>query len=109
MALRYRSMKVGDTLGLLQYQMLDEGEPFPGLSGASVIFRMIEKAPPQTVRVNDKAGIVVDVATAIVGYQRVPLDVTTAALMLCEFTVTTLTGRVHISPSIELLITADLP
>lgn len=101
-------MKVGDTLGLLQYQMLDEGKPFPGLLGASVVFRMIEKVSG-TVRVDDKAGIVVDVVTAIVGYQRLPPDVTVAALMLCEFTVTTLSGRVHISPSIEMLIAVDLP
>lgn len=113
MALRYRSVKVGDTLGLLQYQMLDQGQTFP-ITGASVLFRMI-RDDDKSVVVDDAVGILVAGADDVLGsdgvaaYQRLPIDVAVDGLMLCEFQVTVASGRIHKSPNIQLLIAKELP
>ena len=101
MSLRYTSMKVGDTLGLLEYEIVDDALPLD-ITGATVIFRMI-RISDSAVIVDDKGGLVVDGEGGVVGYQRVVADVV-AGLMNCQFTVTTDTGFFHLSPNIQLLI-----
>ncbi len=109
MSLRYRSMKTGSTLGVLEYQMLDKGLPFD-VTGSGVKFRMVVKdSSPVNVIIDDKDGFIVDALLGIVGYQRIPDDTALAALMLCEFQVTVPSGRIHKSPDIQLLIAAELP
>ena len=110
MALRFRSMKTGSTLGVLEYQMLDKGKPFPLAAGTGVKFRMVEKdSSPLNVIIDDKDGFIVDGPEGVVGYQRIPDDTALAALMLCEFQVTVPSGRIHKSPDIQLLISPELP
>ena len=107
MSLRYTSMKVGDTLGLLEYQIVDDKMTLP-LIDATIIFRMVRISDGE-VAVDDKAGVLVDGAdgipgsTGVVGYQRVVADVI-VGLMNCEFTITTESGFFHLSPNIQLLI-----
>lgn len=105
--LKYNTRKTGDTVGLLRYQMLD-GTGFLDVTGATVVFRMVREDNGDPI-VDDKAGVVVDGLTGLVAYQRTAADVTVATLMLIQFAVTLVSGRVHKSPDIEWLLVATLP
>ena len=105
----FPSLKVGDTFGLLQYQLLLDGVPLPIDAATDVIFRMVTRATPPVVIIDDASGVVVDAALGIVGYQRSDADVANALQVKCEFTLTFPSTEVHVSPNINLDIVADLP
>lgn len=104
----YEAIKVGDTQGVLDYQILLDGVPIVIPDGTTVVCRWVtrDERPPLVV-VDDAAGLVVDAAQGIVGYQRVAADVVTARVVLVEFTVTYPSAEVHVSPDIALPIIQD--
>ena len=101
--LRYASLKVGDTLGLLEYEIQDDAVPLPLVAGTTVTFRMTTDDAAETNIIAAAAGTVVDADLGVVGYQRTGANVATAGLMKCQFTVVT-GGFTHKSPNIQLLI-----
>ena len=104
----YEAIKVGDTQGVLDYQILLDGVPIVIPPGTTLVCRWVTRDErPEVVVVDDAAGIVVDAAQGLVGYQRVPADVATARVVLVEFTVTYPSAEVHVSPDIMLPIIKD--
>jgi hypothetical protein len=101
--LRYEDLKVGDTLGLLEYQLLKDGSPLPLPAGTVVVFKMLNR-DTLAVIVDNQPGFVKDAAAGIVAYQRVTGDVDTDQPVICQFTSTLPIGEVHHSPDIEMLI-----
>ncbi len=103
--LHYDSIKVGDTQGVLEYQIKLDGTPIVIPSGTTLVCRWVSRdETPEVVVVDDVAGLVVDAAEGIVGYQRVSANVVTARVVLIEFTVTYPSTEVHVSPDIVMEI-----
>lgn len=113
--LRYATLKTGDTLGLLEYQVLtddpddpDKEIPFD-ITGSTITIRMCRADDDTVIIIDDKAGFVADGPLGVAAYQRVAADVLIAALMIIEWTIVTPTGFVHESPDIQMLIIPAKP
>lgn len=101
---KYEQIYVGDTLGLLEYQLLENGEPAAVDLATDVVCRWVNRDDPSVVVVDDKDGVVVDGPNGVIGFQRTTADVAVAATVIVQFTSTDPGGAVHKSPEIELPI-----
>lgn len=98
----YAPIKVGDTAGLLPYQVTNGSIALP-VSGATVVCRWVNRDTGAVV-VDDQPGVIIDGPGGIVGYQRVAADVATAQPVIIQFTIVFTSGDPHVSLDIGMRI-----
>ena len=102
---RYPDLKVGDTAGKLEYQMLFGGVPLD-VTGATVVVKITNRDTGAVIQAGG-AGTVDNGLQGLLGYQRVAGDVAAAAPTIVVWTVTLPGGDIHVSPDIHMTIEAS--